>query len=594
MNLRVSKLRVRRFWRYRHRQVETISQNAGIQLEKNFLGRVHKLRAVWRFTTGWTLLFVLIIGCLIAQISALRGYYQSIEPVPGGLYSEGINGPFTTANPLYAVSEVDSSVSRLIFASLLTYNTHNQLVGDLADKWSVDSNGTVYTVHLRPHLTWQDGQPLTATDVVFTYHTIQEPDAQSPLFSSWQDVKVAAVNAQTVSFTLPNPLSSFPYSLTNGIVPKHILDSINVVNLRSIDFNTADPIGAGPFRWSSVGVSSDQSNPEVQINLVPFQHYWAGTPKLSSFVVDAFPSNNALLSAYDSGQITAMVEPNNLPKSISKDSSNQIYNLPLTAGVYVFFKSSNPILSDVKVRQALVAAANRSSILQKLDYTAIPVDEPLLHGQLGYNATYAQETDHPSQAVALLNAEGWILGSNSIRMKDGHPLALNLTVPADPAYLAVANEIATQWKRLGVETNIQAEQSLDFQSSLSSHTYDAVLDGISIGVDPDVFIYWDSAQADVSSTEPLNFSEFRSDVADVALQAGRTRLGDQLRSIKYQQFLQVWQQNAPALALYQPRLLYVSHVPVYGLATTQINTDADRFNNVQNWMIKTGWVTDKI
>lgn len=593
MSLRVSKMRDRRYWRQRHRQVDTISQNAGNHLEKNFLGRLHRLRAVWRFTTGWILLFVLISGCLIAQISALRSYYQSVQPVAGGLYSEGIAGPFTTANPLYAVSEVDSSVSRLIFAGLLSYNNHNQLIGDLADSWSVDSTGTIYTVHLRPHLTWQDGQPLTAADVVFTYQTIQEPDAQSPLFSSWQNVKVAEVNNQTVTFTLPNPLSSFPYSLTNGIVPKHILGSMNVVNLRSANFNTADPIGAGPFKWSSVGVSSGQSNPQVQISLVPFRNYWAGEPKLNSFTVDTFSGNNALLAAYETGQLTAMVDQNNLPTSITNDSSNQVYNLPLTAGVYVFFKSSNPILADTTVRQALVAGANRAAIIKSLDYPAIPVDEPLLHNQLGYNSAYAQVTDQPSTAVALLNGDGWLLNDNGVRMKDGEPLAFTLTVPNDLSYLRVANLLSAQWKQLGIEVSIAPEQSLDFQSSLSSHTYDAVLYGISIGVDPDVFIYWDSAQADVSSTEPLNFSEFRSTVADEALEAGRTRLGNQLRSIKYQQFLQVWQEQAPALALYQPRLLYVSHVPIYGLQTTQINTDADRFDNVQNWMIRTGWVTDK-
>jgi len=144
-----------------------------------------------------------------------------------------------------------------------------------------------------------------------------------------------------------------------------------------------------------------------------------------------------------------------------------------------------------------------------------------------------------------------------------------------------------------VNVSIMPEQSLDFQSSLSSHQYEAVLYGISIGVDPDVYVYWDSAQANLNSTEPLNFSEYRSDVADAALEAGRTRLSVPIRIIKYQDFLQAWQQDTPALALYQPRLMYVSHVTIYGLGTNQINTDPDRYNNVQNWEIKTGWVTDK-
>ena len=435
---------------------------------------------------------------------------------------------------------------------------------------------------------------MTSADVVFTYQTIQDPDAQSPLFTSWQNVKVAAINSQTITFTLPNPLSSFPYSLTNGIVPEHILDTINIADLRSADFNTADPIGAGPFQWSSVGVSSNnQNDTETQINLIPFRHYWAGAPKLDSLTIDAFTSRGDLLNAYQNGQITAMVDLDNLPANITDDSNNQVYNLPLTAGIYVFFKNSNPILSDTKVRQALVLAADRSAVVNSLGYSVIPVNEPLLQGQLGYNQSYAQITNQPSQAKQLLDADGWSVGTGGTRSKNGQPLDFALTVPDNAEYLKIANILAAEWRAIGINVDVQPEQSMAFQSSLSSRSYNAVLYGISIGVDPDVFVYWDSAQADVNSTEPLNFSEYQSTTADSALEAGRTRLGDQLRSIKYQAFLQAWQQDNPALGLYQPSLLYVSHVPVYGLGSNQINTDADRFDNVQNWMIRTSWVTDK-
>ncbi|MGH7142266.1 MAG: ABC transporter substrate-binding protein [Candidatus Saccharimonadales bacterium] len=554
---------------------------------------MNKFKLVWRFSISWLLLFGLISGCVVVQLSELKSYYQTIQPVSGGIYSEGIEGTFTTANPLYAVNEVDTSVSRLIFASLLSYDNHNQLIGDLANSWSVDSSGTIYTVHLRPDLTWQDGKPLTAADVVFTYQTIQNPNAQSPLFSSWQDVQVAALNSRTITFTLPNPLSSFPYSLTTGIVPKHILQSINVASLRSAIFNTDDPIGAGPFQWSSFGASNDNPiNSEDQINLIPFQNYWAGTPKLSGFTINTYPSNNAMFSAYQSDQITAMVDLSSVPSNIAKDATNQVYNLPITAAVYVFFKTSDPILKDPQVRQALVDASNQPAIIAKLSYPAIPVNEPLLEGQLGYDRAYAQVTNQPSKAVSLLNADGWILNSNGIRVKNGQPLTFSLLVPSNPEYIKVAKSLSNHWRAFGIVVKVQIEQQIEFQDILSSHAYDAVLDGISIGVDPDVYVYWDSSQAAANSSGQLNFSEYRSSIADASLEAGRTRLGDQLRSIKYQSFLQVWQQDAPALGLYQPRLFYISHVPIYGLGSNQVNTAADRFNNVQNWMIQTGWVTN--
>ncbi len=202
----------------------------------------------------WLSLLVLLISIVVIQTRALAGYYQTLQPVPGGTFTEGILGDFTNANPLYATGPVDSAVSKLLFSGLLTYNDQNQLVGDLAQSWSVDATGRIYTVNLKPGLTWQDGQPLTSADVVFTYDMIQNPDAQSPLLASWRGVQVAAPNPLTVTFTLPNPLTAFPYSLTNGIVPEHLLGSIPPVELRSAAFNTSDPIGSGPFAWQTIQV----------------------------------------------------------------------------------------------------------------------------------------------------------------------------------------------------------------------------------------------------------------------------------------------------------------------------------------------------
>src|SRR5262249_17445050 len=156
--------------------------------------------------------------------------------------TEGIAGNFTTANPLYAVSDVDTSVSRLIFASLLTYDKDDRLTGDLAESWHADSTGKIYTVRLRPRLKWHDDVALTSADVVFTYQMIQTSDAQSPLYSSWRGVAVTAPDARTVVFKLPNPLSSFPTGLTNGIIPRHVLQRVDPADLRSATFNTTEPI----------------------------------------------------------------------------------------------------------------------------------------------------------------------------------------------------------------------------------------------------------------------------------------------------------------------------------------------------------------
>jgi len=268
---RAFKLRFRRRLRMQKLQVEELGQQAEQHLERNFFRRLERLADVRRFVVTWIILLILLGGVVIAQIRGLGAYYQSPQPQPGGTYSEGILGSFTNANPLYATGPVDVAVSKLLFASLVTYNDTNDLVGDLAESWTVDERGTTYTVRLKPELKWHDGKELTAADVAFTYQLIQSPDAQSPLNPSWRDITVKAVDQRTVTFTLPNQLTSFPYSLTNGIVPKHILEKASAGSLRTLRFNSTEAIGAGPFKFSALEVTGGSAdNREHRLALEPF------------------------------------------------------------------------------------------------------------------------------------------------------------------------------------------------------------------------------------------------------------------------------------------------------------------------------------
>ncbi len=587
MQFRRLKVRFRRDWRKRQKLVENFGQQAETLVERNFFRRFDHLVRVKRFVLAWMLLVLLLIGSVVAETRGLSGYYQSMQPAPGGIFTEGIIGSYTNANPVYASNEVDQAVSRLIFAGLLKYNDQNKLVGDLAESWQSENGGMQYLVHMRPHVTWQDGQPLTAKDVAFTFHVIQNPDAQSPLNASWQGVNITVENNQTILFTLPNPLASFPYSLTTGIIPQHLLGSVPMDQMRSVSFNTTQPIGAGPFALKRLEVTGDTpQSREEQVGLRPFAHYWAGQPNLDSFVVHAFSSAGPMQASFNKGNIDAMVGLDSMPSNLTHNSSVHTYQLPLTAATYVFFKTSSGILSDQKVRQALIQDTNVNYILQQLGYPAMPVDEPLLRGQLGYNAAYRQAGYNAKSAADTLTADGWLPGKNGIRYKNGMPLTFNLFAENTQEYTMVSNALSQAWQNLGVSVHVYLQSATDLQPTLVSHSYDALLYGVSVGADPDVFVYWDSAQADVRAAGRLNFSEYQSTTADTALEAGRTRTDPALRVIKYQPFLQAWQQDAPAIGLYQPRFLYITRGTIYGLSEHSINTDADRYDNVQNWEIR--------
>lgn len=593
MRLKLIRLRFRRRLRKGQQQVEDFSVQAEQQIEQHFFKRFNRLASVKRFVAGWLTLLVLLIGGLVAQNILLSGYYQTLQAVPGGIYTEGVLGTFSTANPLYATTDVDNTVARLVFAGLFTYDNHNKLVGDLAESYTVSPKGNSYVVKLKPNLKWQDGRPLTSADVVFTYQLIQNPDAKSPLQSSWQGVDISAPNPHTVVFNLPDPLASFPYNMTNGIVPKHLLEKVDIADLRTTDFNTINPVGAGPFAWQSIQVTGDDpSTAEEQIGLVPFKDYQGGAPKLQRFVVHAYASPQKLASDFKAKKLNGATGLDNEYSKLKDKAGVQTNNFILSAATMVFFKTTSGVLSDVSVRKALVQAADVPQIVSQLGYPTHLVREALLQGQLAYDYRYQQPTHNLNAAQKMLVAKGWKLDKDGYMTKAGQRLSFNLAVADTPEYRSVTQTLKDQWRKLGVELQIQYLNQSDFQDKLSSHSYDAILYGISIGVDPDVFVYWDSSQADVRAANQLNLSEYKNAVADASLEAGRTRVLPALRIIKYEPFLKVWQRDAPALGLYQPRMLYLTNGNVDGLEEHVLNTATDRFNNVQNWQVRQAKVTN--
>ena len=571
-------------------QFEQLTDDTTAKFEKNFIKRLNKLEPVWKFVTTWLAGALLVIFFVLVQIIHLSVYFQTNQFVPGGKLKEGILGSYSNSNPIYASTPVDSSVSNLVFAGLLKNDNSNHLVPSMASSYSVDQTGRIYTFKLRPNLKWQDGKPLTSSDVAFTFNLIQSPDAQSPLFTSWKGIAISAPDTNTVVFNLPTPLSSFPNSLTTGILPKHILSNISPANMRTIDFDTVSPIGSGPF--SLVAVRSQGNTPDTAqqtIELKAFKNYWQGTAKLDGITIEAFHNKSMMISTFNSKKIDTMSGLVDVPVT---GGSVRALSIPLTAANMIFLKTTDPILSDLNVRKALLAATNKNQIVQALNYETKIVDEPLLKGQLAYDAKYSQSGYDPASAESILNADGWIKASDGIRYKSGKPLSIILSSPDSAEALETDNLLKTQWKKIGIDLRINALSDSDLKYAVSYHNYQALQYGISVGVDPDVYTYWDSSQTDPRSPFRLNLSEYSSKTADESLQAGRTRLDPALRAIKYQQFLSAWQSDVPAIGLYQPRYLYVSNLEISGLNPTAVNSDSDRYNNVVNWEIRQAKVTN--
>jgi len=582
---RTDRLRLRRKVRRQQKQANTQIQRAGEHFEEHFIGRLDSVVDARRFIATWLFLAVLMVGITLIQSLNLSALYQKATPAQGGIYTEGMVGTYSGANPIFATGAVDSSVSKLLFAGLLTYDNNNQLVGDIAEGYTVDDSGRVYTLNLKQNVLWHDGIRLTADDVVFTYKLIQNPEVKSPKFTGWQGIEVSKIGDFTVQFVLKNALTSFPHGLTTGILPEHIVGRIEPGALRASSFNTTQPVGAGPFKWNGLQLSSATAvgSSTGIISMVFNPSYFRDRPMLDGFNLHTYENEGQLLAAYEKKTINAVAGLKEVPESVEEDGVSDVHRFRTTASVMIFLKNEG-ILADAKVRSALNYATNKQAIYEELSSDIVPVRSPILRGQVGYNPAYVQPQQDIVKAQQLLDEAGWKMGADGVRSKDGLPLSFRLYAETSPANDYMLKALEKQWANVGVDMMPVSQANTDFQVTLQIHSYDALLHGISIGADPDVYAYWHSSQADSRLQNRLNFSEYKSKVADEALEAGRTRSDSDLRALKYEPFLKAWLADSPAISLYEPKILYVTRGDIYGISDDRrLNTDGDRYNNVHEW-----------
>jgi len=570
------KFQLKRWRRRRLRALHSLQRSTGRFVNDSVIKPMARFGTVRRFVLGWVTITGLIMLGLILQSHQLDAAYKHAAPKRGGVYTEGIVGELSNFNPMFATGNANQAATRLMFSSLYEYDRNGQLKPDLAEKIEIADDDLTYTVTLRDDIFWHDGEPLTADDVVYTFQTIQTPDARSPLYNSWKDITIKKLDSRHVQFILPNKFAPFQLSLTAGIVPEHILGDSKVTELRTSSFNQA-PIGSGPFIFK--GLDSESGKLEMVRN----EHYHGQPPYLNRFVLNTFADEQALDEALRGGELTALADI-----TVEQETSAaqyQQFRLPLTNAVFAFFNTQRGVLKDRQVREALAAAVNREQLLKEVHVNEATSRSPLLAEHNGFNRSLLQPEGTVVQANKLLDQAGWKRGPDGIRKKGSQRLSFVITSQAGGEFPDVSEALLKIWKQMGVEVNVQLLSLDELRNDyIVPHNYDVLVFGIAIGADPDVFAYWHSSQ---TVDGGFNLSEYKSKLADEALESGRTRLDPALRAAKYQTFTRVWLRDAPAVALYRTSLNYVQSSRVVGFQTRRIIDPADRFNDVEQWAVTT-------
>ncbi|MEK7113264.1 MAG: ABC transporter substrate-binding protein, partial [Patescibacteria group bacterium] len=174
------------------RQSKKVEVATARHAKKFLLGRLENLQYIRRHLIGWLALLIMLIGLNALQIVFDQRSVSIEYPAKDSAYAEGVMGPINNLNPFFASTDAEISAGKLIFSSLLSYDTNGRLQGEVAEIYKIDASGKVYTVNIRPDVKWHDGKPLTADDIVFTINAMKNPATGSRHYSSWQSIEAVA------------------------------------------------------------------------------------------------------------------------------------------------------------------------------------------------------------------------------------------------------------------------------------------------------------------------------------------------------------------------------------------------------------------
>jgi peptide/nickel transport system substrate-binding protein len=539
----------------------------------------------------WQLLLAVVaLGLALSLLSfqAQSANFCSVRvPTAGGIFVEGMVGAPQSLNPLLRDGyPIDEELTDLIFDGLTRYDAAGSLTPVLAESWSVSEDGLTVQFTLREDAVWHDGQPVTAADALFTYGLLQDEafPGSAALGQLWREVVISQVDERTIQFTLPAPYSPFLEATTQPIVPAHLLADVPAADLATAVFNLA-PVGTGPFmvdgsvNWRENG----------RLRLIPNPNDWRGGTQIAALEFQFFPDEATLLAAFRDGQIQAInrVSQNALPL-VAASPDARLFSAPLPTYAALWFNmrlAGAELTRTASGRQALAAALDRQALVDvALNGQGLVFDGPYLPGNWAYNPAVSSSRPYdPATAASLLDTADWTFpAAGQVRQKEGQPLSLRLLGLDSPTAQAVAETIRQQWAAVGVEAQITlAPDVAALRQLLADGAYDVALLSFTPPGDPDLYDFW-SQEAIVRGQ---NYTGWNSRRASEALEQARQVWGERERRPLYDTFLRFFDQDLPALTLYQDVYTYALSPAVNEAEIGLIQRPRDRYKTLADWFL---------
>ena len=534
-----------------------------------------------------------VIGLSLVIISSILaisiGYYFEItraRPDFGGGFTEGLIGEPRFINPLLLQTDTDRDLSQLIYSGLLKNDGQGNFVPDLAENFIISNDGLTYRFNLRKNVKWHTGSIFSADDVIFTVKTAQDQDFSSPQRVNWQGVETIKVDDFTIEFRLKNPYAQFVNNLTLGIMPSHLWQEIKPANFVFSELNLK-PVGTGPYKFfrlrkdangriTSYELSANEEYYEEgpYIELIKFKFYSSEEDLIQSFNLSGIDSLNGISSAN--------LKELRFPGKISL----QRPKIPRYFAVFLNQNQSD-VLSDKNVRLALAHSVNKDKIIESISGGGFKVDSPILPEIFAdFDGNIKRYDYNPEFSKQILENSKWQdSDGDGIREKGDKKLEIQFVAPQRKELITIGERLKNDWESIGIKIDMANIPVIELQQNyIQPRTYQMLLFGEVLNVEPDPFSFWHSSQ---KKDPGLNLALYDNQGADKLLEEARQSLDKSVRRDRYNDFQNLVIEDLPSIFLYSPLYLYPQAKKIKGFEDKLLGLPSERFVNVNKWYIET-------
>lgn len=371
--------------------------------------------------------------------------------------------PHLYAGEMYAQS--------ILYDTLVSI-TEDGYEGCLAESWTISEDGKIYTFKIRDGVTFSDGTVCDANAILANFNAIIEnKDRHTWLEMMNLLVGVSAPDDHT--FVIELSEAYYPMLTELGCIRPFAMISPNCMINGSTKDGVSGYIGTGPY------VLTDFETDQYAV-FERNENYWGEKPEIERITVKVIPDNQTRIMALESGEIDLIFGKNMLDAdAISQYVDSDKFEVALsdpTSTRHIVLNTTNGILSDTAVRQALQHATNRTAISEGIFYGLEQPADTLYAATVPYCDVELTPYEYSTEtASSMLDEAGWIMGSSGIREKGGKKLELDLLYNSDSVTEKTISEyLQSEYLKLGISLNIHGEEEQSYRDNMKAGNFDMV------------------------------------------------------------------------------------------------------------------------